>query len=201
MNARQEPLFEVPPPAEQERMVEALLFAATEPLSLRALGERLPPGCDPRRALDALRTRYADRGVRIERAGDGWAIRTAADLAHLMRRETMQTRKLSRAAIESLAVVAYHQPVTRAEIEELRGVSLSRGTLDQLMELGWVGFGPRREAPGRPATFITTRGFLDHFNLSSPRDLPGLRELKEAGLLDMRLPPDDPEQTLDLSKT
>ena len=190
MKDAQEPLFEAPPLAEQERMVEALLFSATEPLTLRSLAERLPNGCDPKGALDLLRRRYAGRGVRIERAGDGWAIRTAPDLAHLMYRETAQTRKLSRAAIESLAIVAYHQPVTRAEIEEMRGVTVSRGTLDQLIELGWVAFGARREAPGRPATFVTTRGFLDHFNLSSPRDLPGLRELRDAGLLDTRAMPD-----------
>ena len=183
---RQEALFEAPPLAEQERMVEALLFAATEPLTLRALSERLPPACDPRAALDLLRRRYDDRGVRLEHSGDGWAFRTAPDLAHLMRREAVQTRKLSRAAIESLAIVAYHQPVTRAEIEEMRGVTVSRGTLDQLIEMGWVGFGPRRDAPGRPATFVTTRGFLDHFALRSPRDLPGLRELREAGLLSGR---------------
>ena len=198
MKDAQEPLFEAPPLAEQERMVEALLFSATEPLTLRALAERLPSGCDPRGALDMLRRRYEGRGVRVERAGDGWAIRTAPDLAHLMHRETVQTRKLSRAAIESLAIVAYHQPVTRAEIEEMRGVTVSRGTLDQLIEMGWVAFGARREAPGRPATFVTTRGFLDHFNLSSPRDLPGLKELREAGLLDGRAAPESGLPHLDL---
>ena len=198
MKDAQEPLFEAPPLTEQERMVEALLFSATEPLSLRALAERLPSGCDPKGALDLLQRRYEGRGVRVERAGDGWAIRTAPDLAHLMHRETSQTRKLSRAAIESLAIVAYHQPVTRTEIEDMRGVTVSRGTLDQLIEMGWVAFGARREAPGRPATFVTTRGFLDHFNLSSPRDLPGLRELREAGLLDNRAAPAEGLPRLDL---
>ena len=198
MKDAQEPLFEAPPLAEQERMVEALLFSATEPLTLRVLAERLPNGSDPKAALDLLRRRYEGRGVRVERAGDGWAIRTAPDLAHLMHRETVRMRKLSRAAIESLAIVAYHQPVTRAEIEEMRGVTVSRGTLDQLIELGWVGFGARREVPGRPATFVTTRGFLDHFNLTSPRDLPGLRELREAGLLDGRAAPGEGPPRLDL---
>ena len=199
MKDAQEPLFQAPPLAEQERMVEALLFSATEPLTLRALVERLPNGCDPKGALDLLRRRYEGRGVRLERAGDGWAFRTAPDLAHLMRRETERTRKLSRAAIESLAIVAYHQPVTRAEIEEMRGVTVSRGTLDQLVELGWVAFGPRREAPGRPATFVTTRAFLDHFALRSARDLPGLRELREAGLLSARDDASDPSPALDLA--
>ena len=163
--------------------MEAILFAATAPLSLRAIAERLPQGCDPRAALEALARRYEGRGVRLEVAGDGWAFRTAPDLAFLLRRETVQTRKLSRASVESLAIVAYHQPVTRAEIEELRGVTVARGVLDHLVELGWIAFGPRREAPGRPVTFVTTRAFLDHFNLRSARDLPGLRELRAAGLL------------------
>ena len=167
-------------------MVEALLFAAAGPLTLRELTARLPEGADPRAALAALRDRYEGRGVRLERAGDGWALRTAPDLAPLLRREAVRHRKLSRAAIESLAIVAYHQPATRAEIEEIRGVTVARGTLDQLLELGWIGFGKRREAPGRPATFVTTQAFLDHFGLTSARDLPGLEELRFAGLLDTR---------------
>lgn len=188
MSGPQPPLWDAPSPCEQERMVEALLFAAPGPLTLRDLATRLPEGADPRAALDSLRRRYEGRGVRVERAGDGWAMRTAPDLAALLRRETVRHRKLSRAAIESLAIVAYHQPATRAEIEEIRGVTVARGTIDQLLELGWIGFGRRREAPGRPATFVTTRGFLDHFGLASPRDLPGLRELRAAGLLEATPP-------------
>ena len=172
-------------------MVEALLFAAAAPLTLRELAARLPEGSDPRAALEALRARYEGRGVRVERAGDGWALRTAPDLAPLLRRETVRHRKLSRAAIESLAIVAYHQPATRAEIEEIRGVTVARGTLDQLLELGWIAFGRRREAPGRPATFVTTPAFLDHFGLSSARDLPGLKELRAAGLLAGRAAPEE----------
>jgi segregation and condensation protein B len=134
--------------------------------------------------------RYEGRGVRLIRAGDAWAFRTAPDLAHLMTRETVEQRRLSRAAIETLAIIAYHQPVTRAEIEEIRGVAVSKGTVEQLMELDWIGLGRRRETPGRPTTFVTTRGFLDHFGLRSPRDLPGLRELRQAGLLESTPPPD-----------
>jgi len=128
----------------------------------------------------------------VTRVGDAWAIRTAADLGFLMARETVETRKLSRAAIETLAIIAYHQPVTRAEIEEIRGVSVSRGTVDQLIELEWVRFGRRKMTPGRPVTYVVTQGFLDHFGLESARDLPGLKELREAGLLESR-PPDGPE--------
>ncbi|MDG1739489.1 MAG: SMC-Scp complex subunit ScpB, partial [Paracoccaceae bacterium] len=118
-----------------------------------------------------------------------WALRTAADLSFLMKKETIETRKLSRAAIETLAIIAYHQPVSRAEIEEIRGVSVSRGTLDQLLEMEWIRFGRRRMSPGRPITFIVTEGFLDHFGLENARDLPGLKELRSAGLLDNRPPP------------
>ena len=137
-------------------------------------------------ALAALRRRYEGRGVKLVRVGEAWAFRTAADLGFLMSREVVETRKLSRAAIETLAIVAYHQPVTRAEIEEIRGVSVSGGTLDQLIELGWVRLGRRRMTPGRPMTFVVTQGFLDHFGLESERDLPGIAELRAAGLLDNR---------------
>ena len=178
--------FAVPPIAEQERMVEALLFASRTPLTGRELEERLPAGCDVGEALAALRARYAGRGVGLVRAGEGWAFRTAPDLGYLMTREVVETRKLSRAAIETLAIIAYHQPVTRAEIEEIRGVSLSGGTLDQLIELGWVRFGRRKLAPGRPMTFVVTPAFLDHFGLESERGLPGINELRAAGLLDNR---------------
>ncbi len=149
----------------------------------------MPHGCDPAEALVHLRKRYEGRGVAIVKVGDAWAIRTAPDLGFLMQKETVETRKLSRAAIETLAIIAYHQPVTRAEIEEIRGVSVSRGTIDQLIELEWIRFGRRRMTPGRPVTFVVTQDFLDHFGLESARDLPGLKELRSAGLLDSRPPP------------
>lgn len=179
-------LFEVPPLAEQERMVEAILFASAEPVSLAEMVSRMPHGCDPAEALVVLRRRYDGRGVNLMKVGDAYAFRTAADLGHLMHKEMRETRKLSRAAIETLAIVAYHQPVTRAEIEEIRGVAVSRGTVDQLMELDWIRLGRRRMTPGRPVTFVVTDGFLDHFGLESARDLPGLKELRAAGLLDNR---------------
>ena len=179
-------LFEAPPMGEQERMVEAILFASLEPVTVAELVTRLPQGADPAEALVTLRRRYEGRGVNIMRVGDAYAFRTAPDLGHLMARETTETRKLSRAAIETLAIVAYHQPVTRAEIEEIRGVAVSRGTIDQLMELDWIRLGRRRMTPGRPVTFVVTEGFLDHFGLESARDLPGLKELRAAGLLDSR---------------
>ena len=182
-------LFEAPPLAEQERMIEAMLFAAAEPLSLRQIEERMPHGCDPAEALVLLRRRYEGRGVNVVKVGDAYAMRTAPDLGFLMQKERVETRKLSRAAIETLAIIAYHQPVTRAEIEEIRGVSVSRGTIDLLLELDWIKLGRRRMTPGRPVTFIGTQTFLDHFGLESPRDLPGIKELREAGLLDNRPPP------------
>ncbi|MEM6759626.1 MAG: SMC-Scp complex subunit ScpB [Pseudomonadota bacterium] len=186
---QEESLFEAPPMAEQERMVEAVLFATTDPITVRELAGRMPHGCDPAEALVHLRKRYEGRGVQVMKIGDAWAMRTAADLGFLMQKETVETRKLSRAAIETLAIVAYHQPVTRAEIEEIRGVSVSRGTVDQLLELEWIRFGRRRMTPGRPVTFVVTQSFLDHFGLESARDLPGLKELRAAGLLENRPPP------------
>lgn len=182
--------FAVPPMPEQERMVEALLFASRTPLSSREIAERMPQGADVPEAVRGLKERYAGRGVHLVRVGEGWAFRTASDLGFLMSREVTETRKLSRAAIETLAIVAYHQPVTRAEIEEIRGVSVSGGTLDQLIELGWVRLGRRRMTPGRPMTFVVTQGFLDHFGLESDRELPGVAELRAAGLLDNRPGPD-----------
>ena len=179
-------LFRVPDLAEQERMVEALLFASAEPLGTAQLAERMPRGSDVPEALAALARRYEGRGVVLMRLGEAWAFRTAPDLGHLMQREVVETRKLSRAAIETLAIIAYHQPVTRAEIEEIRGVALSRGTLDQLLELDWIRLGRRRMSPGRPVTFVVTPTFLDHFGLASARDLPGLADLRAAGLLDNR---------------
>jgi len=187
----EESLFEAPPMGEQERMVEAILFASAEPVSVRELTGRMPHGSDPAEALVHLRKRYDGRGVRVVKVGDAWAIRTAPDLGFLMTKETVETRKLSRAAIETLAIVAYHQPVTRAEIEEIRGVGVSRGTIDQLLELEWIRLGRRRMSPGRPVTFVVTDGFMDHFGLESARDLPGLKELRAAGLLDSRPPPGD----------
>lgn len=184
-----ENLFEAPPIAEQERMVEAILFATAEPLSRAQIETRMPHGSDAGEALVHLRKRYEGRGVTVVKVGDGYAFRTAADLGFLMQREAKETRKLSRAAIETLAIIAYHQPVTRSEIEEIRGVSVSRGTLDLLLELEWIKLGRRRMTPGRPVTFIATQTFLDHFGLESARDLPGVRELRDAGLLDNRPPP------------
>lgn len=186
-------LFAAPPMAEQERMVEAMLFASSDPLSITDLAARMPEGCDAAEAVAHLRRRYDGRGVHLARVGDAWAFRTAPDLGHLMSRQTVETRKLSRAAIETLAIIAYHQPVTRAEIEEIRGVAVSRGTVDQLLELDWIRFGRRRMTPGRPVTFVVTEAFLDHFGLESARDLPGLKDLRAAGLLDNRPLPGAPE--------
>jgi len=197
--AEEESLFEAPPMAEQERMVEAILFATAHPVTLRDLIGRMPHGSDPAEALEHLRKRYEGRGVQVARIGDAWAIRTAPDLGFLMQKETVETRKLSRAAVETLAIIAYHQPVTRAEIEEIRGVSVSRGTIDQLLELEWIKLGRRRMTPGRPATFIVTETFLDHFGLESARDLPGLKELRQAGLLDNRPPPGAQSDELEAS--
>ena len=187
--ATEESLFDAPPMGEQERMVEAILFASAEPVTLAELAARMPHGADPAEALVYLKKRYEGRGVNLVRVGDAYAFRTAPDLGFLMRRETVEVRKLSRAAIETLAIIAYHQPVTRAEIEEIRGVAVSRGTVDQLLELDWIRLGRRRMTPGRPVTFVVTEAFLDHFGLESARDLPGLKELRAAGLLDNRPAP------------
>lgn len=184
-----ESLFDAPLMAEQERMVEAVLFASATPVTLRDLQARMPHGCNPVEALAHLRKKYEGRGVQVVRIGDTWAMRTAPDLGFLMQKETVETRKLSRAAIETLAIIAYHQPVTRAEIEEIRGVSVSRGTVDQLLEMEWIRLGRRKMTPGRPVTFVVTPNFLDHFGLESARDLPGLKELRSAGLLENRPPP------------
>lgn len=193
---REETLFEAPPLAEQERMVEALLFASAEPLSVAELQARMPHGCNALAALEELSKRYHGRGIEVRKLGEAYAFRTSADLAYLMTRETVETRKLSRAAVETLAIIAYHQPVTRAEIEEIRGVSLSKGTIEQLMELDWIKLGKRKMTPGRPITFVVTGRFMDHFGLETVRDLPGLKELRAAGLLDSAPPPEalpDPE--------
>lgn len=175
--------------AESKRIVEAMLFASQEPMDESALAERLPDGADLRATLAALRDDYATRGVNLARAGSKWYFRTADDLGWLLRREETPQKKLTRAAIETLAIVAYHQPVTRAEIEDIRGVAISKGTLDVLLETGWVRLRGRRKAPGRPITYGTTDKFLVHFGLEQISDLPGLEELKGAGLFDGRLPP------------
>ncbi|WP_394177184.1 SMC-Scp complex subunit ScpB [Yoonia maritima] len=182
-------LFEAPPMGEQERMVEAIMFATADPVTVQELIGRMPHGCDPAEAIAHLRKRYEGRGVNLVKIDNAWAIRTAPDLGFLMQKETVETRKLSRAAIETLAIVAYHQPVTRAEIEEIRGVGVSRGTIDQLIEMEWIRFGRRRMTPGRPVTFVVTPTFLDHFGLETARDLPGLKDLRAAGLLENRPPP------------
>ena len=185
----EESLFEAPPIAEQERMVEAVLFASADPVTIAELNARMPHGCDAGEALVHLQKRYEGSGVHVIKTGNAYAMRTAGDLSFLMQKETVETRKLSRAAIETLAIIAYHQPVTRAEIEEIRGVSVSRGTVDQLLEMEWIRFGRRKMTPGRPVTFVVTPDFLDQFGLESARDLPGLKELRSAGLLENRPPP------------
>jgi len=184
-----ESLFEAPTMGEQERMVEAILFASADPVSVSELNARMPHGADGAVAIDNLRKRYDGRGVQVVKVGEDFALRTAPDLGFLMQKETTEIRKLSRAAIETLTIIAYHQPATRAEIEEIRGVSVSRGTVDQLLELEWIRFGRRRMTPGRPVTYVVTSAFLDHFGLESARDLPGLKELRAAGLLENRPAP------------
>ncbi|MFL2775549.1 MAG: SMC-Scp complex subunit ScpB [Paracoccaceae bacterium] len=181
-------LFEAPSVPEQIRMVEAILFASSAPVTVNELKSRMPQGSDPESALSELKLHYRTRGVNLVKVGDGWAIRTSADLSFLMRKETVETRKLSRAAVETLAIIAYHQPVTRLEIEEIRGVGVSKGTVDLLLEMDWIKFGRRKMTPGRPITFVVTQHFLDHFGLESVKDLPGLRELKSAGLLESTIP-------------
>jgi len=174
---------------EELRLLEALLFAAGAPLEEAALARRLPEGVDVKEALAALKADYASRGVNLVRVGKKWMFRTADDLSWLLTKETVETRKLSRAAVETLAIIAYHQPVTRAEIEEVRGVVAAAGTLDVLLRTGWIRPRGRRKAPGRPITYGTTEQFLTHFGLEEVGDLPGLEELKGAGLLEGNLPP------------
>jgi segregation and condensation protein B len=174
--------------AEELRILEAVLFAADEPLDEKALAARLPAGADIHALLLELQQEYAPRGVNLVRVGGKWSLRTAGDLAWILTRETVVTKKLSRAAIETLAIVAYHQPVTRAEIEEIRGVTTSKGTLDVLLETGWIRLRGRRKAPGRPVTYGTSEAFMSHFGLDALADLPGIDELKGAGLIDKSLP-------------
>ena len=171
------------------RIVEALLFAASEPLEARQLSAGLPPGADVPALLAELATLYAGRGVNLVQVAGKWAFRTAADLGYLLEKSEQKEKRLSRAALETLAILAYHQPVTRAEIEDIRGVATSKGTLDVLLETGWIRLRGRRRAPGRPVTYGTTGAFLQHFGLDTLADLPGAAELKGAGLLDSSLPP------------
>ena len=174
--------------AEELRLLEAMLFASTEPIDEKDLAARLPEGANLAAALERLRDDYASRGVNLTRIDGKWTFRTAADLSWLLSKETTERRKLSRAAIETLAIIAYHQPVTRSEIEELRGVSTSAGSVDVLLETGWIRPRGRRKTPGRPVTYGTTAEFLSHFGLDAVADLPGLEELKGAGMFDGRLP-------------
>ena len=177
-----------PDEAEMERRVEALLFAAAGPLSAAEIARRLPEGADVGQALAGLRARYEGRGVELEIVADRWRFRTAPDLSFMMTEEREEPRRLSKAGLETLAIIAYHQPCTRAEIESVRGVSLSKGTLDLLLEMGFVRLRGRRRTPGRPVTYGTTDKFLEHFGLASIHDMPGVAEMKAAGLLDLSLP-------------
>ena len=174
---------------EHLRLLEALLFAAGDPVDEKTMKARLPEDVDLKASLRALQAEYAARGVNLIRVGSKWTFRTATDLSWLLTKEAVVPRKLSRAATETLAVIAYHQPVTRIEVEEIRGVVMSKGTFDVLMETGWIRPRGRRKTPGRPITYGTTETFLSHFGLESLSDLPGLEELKGSGLLDNRLPP------------
>ncbi|MES1154885.1 MAG: SMC-Scp complex subunit ScpB [Pseudorhodoplanes sp.] len=189
MIVRNDPEPEKEERPEEVRLLEALLFASKEPLDEKTLAARLPAGADLKAALQILQTEYGTRGVNLVKVGGKWAFRTASDLAWLLTREAVQPRKLSRAAIETLAIIAYHQPVTRAEIEDVRGVTISKGTIDVLLETGWIRPRGRRKVPGRPITYGTSDEFVSHFGLEQLSDLPGLDELKGSGLLDGRLPP------------
>ncbi len=172
------------PPDDGMRAVEAVLFAAAEPLTVEAIRAHVGPDVDIRGVIEELQADYAGRGVDLVKRGDRWQFQTAADMAHILRRDREEARKLSRAGIETLAIIAYHEPVTRAEIEAIRGVQISKGTIDVLMEASWLRPAGRREVPGRPLTYATTPEFLVHFGLASRRDLPGIDDLRAAGLLD-----------------
>ncbi len=181
----------VPDHGEAMRIAEALLFASAEPLSAEELAGRLPEGADVEKILQDLQELYAPRGVNLVRVAGKWAFRTAGDLSFVLARDVVEQRKLSRAAMETLSIIAYHQPVTRAEIEEIRGVATSKGTLDLLLETGWIRLRGRRKVPGRPVTYGTTPAFLEHFGLDAIEDLPGLEELKGAGFLEGGRVPSD----------
>lgn len=180
------PVVALDDPAEQKRLIEALLFASPEPIALKAIQNRLPATADVGFILTELQEEYSKRGVNLVRLEDAWAFRTAADVGPYLALTKKEEKKLSRAGLETLAVIAYHQPVTRAEVENIRGVATNKGTLDVLLEAGWIKPGRRRETPGRPVTWITTNAFLDEFGISLLTDLPGLQELKASGLLDTR---------------
>jgi segregation and condensation protein B len=184
----EEPDMAIEARPEELRLLEALLFAAAEPLDEKTLAKRLPAGTDVHASLRRLQIEYAPRGVNLVHIGNKWAFRTANDLSWLLTHEAIEPKKLSRAAVETLAIIAYHQPVTRAEIEEIRGVSAAKGTVDVLLETGWIRPRGRRKAPGRPLTYGTTAEFLSHFGLEAVGDLPGLDELKGSGLFDGTLP-------------
>jgi segregation and condensation protein B len=186
------------PTSDVTRAVEATLFAAAEPLSLADIQAYVGPEIDVKAAVQRLAALYAPRGINLVERGGKWHFQTAGDLAHILRREREESRKLSRAAIETLAIIAYHEPVSRAEIESIRGVQISKGTLDVLMEAGWVRPAGRRDTPGRPLTFATTTAFLAHFGLANRRDLPGIDDLRAAGLLD---PVDLAFESLDFADT
>ncbi len=171
-----------------ERVVEALLFAAKEPLDHETLANAISENVKLETVLESLQAHYAGRGIQLVRTAGRWSFRTADDLGYFLRKDVQETKKLSKVAQETLAIIAYHQPVTRADIEAIRGVSVARGTLEILLETGWVRLRGRRKTPGRPVTFGTTPAFLDHFGLNALSDLPGLEELKSAGLLDGRVP-------------
>lgn len=175
-----------PQQSEQLKVLEAMLFASAEPLSPQAMHERLPSDADLNVLLNELRNLYSERGVELTEVNGAWAFRTSAAVASALTIEKNVERRLSRAALETMAIIAYHQPITRAEIENIRGVATHKGTIDQLLEMGWVKPGKRRETPGRPLTWISTNVFLDHFGLGSIMELPGLEDLKAAGLLDRR---------------
>lgn len=176
--------------AQHARLIEGLLFASPDALDEAQIAERLPTGADVSGVLEALRSHYENRGVQLVKVAGRWRFQTAPDVAPVLETRRVEPRKLSRAALETLAIIAYHQPCTRAEIEDIRGVIVSKGSLDQLLEIGWVRLkGRKRDAPGRPVLFATTPSFLEHFGLDSVSDLPGMSDLKAAGLLDARLPP------------
>jgi segregation and condensation protein B len=171
------------------RIIEAILFAATEPVSIAKLQEHLPADANVEALLSDLQENYANRGVNLVQLAGKYMLRTAEDMAFVLRKETTEQKRLTKAGLETLAIIAYHQPVTRAEIEDIRGVAISKGTLDILLDIGWAKMRGRRKTPGRPVTYGTTEGFMQHFGLNDITDLPGLQELKAAGLLDANLPP------------
>ena len=189
MSDDEKPIELRPVEAEDMRTVEAILFAAEEPLDAPNIADKLAANADVPAIMEAIAAKYETAGFNLQKTGNKWVFRTAPDLAHALQKHVVQQRRLSRAALETLAIIAYHQPVTRAEIEDIRGVSISKGTLDVLLESEWVKIRGRRRVPGRPVTYGTSDQFLLHFGLEGLTDLPGLEELKAAGLLDDRLPP------------